>query len=106
MDSPPEGGASKGVFTQKFPKEDSGRSLWRQSAQWCSLQGVTISMKANRQAEEQLASLRRELAGIRRASLAASRKGDYMRVARLTAMAAGLNRAIIETEGLISPDLF
>jgi hypothetical protein len=29
-----------------------------------------------------------------------------MRVARLTAMAAGLNRAIIETEGLISPDLF
>jgi hypothetical protein len=63
-------------------------------------------MKANRQAEEQLASLRRELAGIRRASLAASRKGDYMRVARLTAMAAGLNRSIIETEGLISPDLF
>ena len=41
-----------------------------------------------------------------RASLAASRKGDYMRIARLTAMAASLNRSIIETEGLISPDLF
>jgi hypothetical protein len=29
-----------------------------------------------------------------------------MRIARLTAMAASLNRAIIEAEGLISPDLF
>jgi len=63
-------------------------------------------MKANRQAEEQVASLRRELAGIRRASLAAARKGDYMRTARLTAMAASLNRSLIEVEGLISPDLF
>jgi hypothetical protein len=63
-------------------------------------------MKANRQAEEQLAGLRRELAGIRRASLAASRKGDFMRVARLTSMAAGLNRAIMESEGLASFDLF
>jgi hypothetical protein len=29
-----------------------------------------------------------------------------MRIARLTAMAASLNRSIIEAEGLISPDLF
>jgi hypothetical protein len=63
-------------------------------------------MKANRQAEEHLNGLRRELAGVRRASLAAARKGDYMRIARLTAMAASLNRSIIEAEGLISPDLF
>jgi hypothetical protein len=63
-------------------------------------------MKANRKAEEQLAGLRQELAGVRRASLAAARKGDYMRIARLTAMAASLNRSIIEAEGLISLDLF
>lgn len=63
-------------------------------------------MKQNRQAEEHLAGLRRELAGVRRASLQAARKGDYMRIARLTAMAASLNRSIIEAEGLISPDLF
>jgi hypothetical protein len=63
-------------------------------------------MKANRKAEEHLAGLRQELAGVRRASLAAARKGDYMRIARLTAMAASLNRSIIEAEGLISLDLF
>jgi hypothetical protein len=63
-------------------------------------------MKANKATEARLAGLREDLAGVRRASLAATRTGDYMRVARLTAMAAGLTRSIMETDGILSTDLF
>jgi hypothetical protein len=66
---------------------------------------VSSGMKAKKNIEEQIGNLRRELAGIRRASLAAARKGDFMRTARLTTMAQSLNRAILEAEGLASIEL-
>jgi hypothetical protein len=62
-------------------------------------------MKAKKNIEDQIENLKRELAGVRRASLQASRKGDFMRTARLTTMAQTLNRAILEAEGLSSIDL-
>jgi hypothetical protein len=62
-------------------------------------------MKAKKNIEDQIESLKKELAGVRRASLVASRKNDFMRTARLTTMAQNLNRAILEAEGLSSIDL-
>jgi hypothetical protein len=50
--------------------------------------------------------LKRELEGVRRASLMAARRGDYMRTAQLTNQASSLSRALGEAEGLISLDLF
>ena len=50
--------------------------------------------------------LKRELEDVRRASLIAARKGDYMRSARLTSQAQNLSKALVEAEGLISLDLF
>jgi cell division FtsZ-interacting protein ZapD len=46
--------------------------------------------------EEQINALRRELKEVRDASLAASRAGNFMKVARLTARAASLNRSIMD----------
>ena len=62
-------------------------------------------MKANRDNEQKLASLRRELDLVRRSSLLATRRGDFMRVAKLTSHAASINRAIMDAEGLSSIDL-
>jgi hypothetical protein len=45
--------------------------------------------------------LTEHLQEIRRASLIAARQGDYLRIGRLTAEAASLNKAIIEAEGLV-----
>jgi DNA-binding ferritin-like protein len=42
--------------------------------------------------------LRQELADVRKASLAASNRGDFMKVARLTAMAKDLNQRIWHLE--------
>lgn len=50
---------------------------------------------------EKIESLKRELQTVRRASLLATRQGDYLKVARLTKQAAELNRAIMEAEGLV-----
>ena len=47
---------------------------------------------------DQLLALKAELQQIRKLSLEATRKGDFMRVARLTATAAKLNRTIMDTE--------
>lgn len=46
--------------------------------------------------------LRAELAEVRAESLKATRQGDFMKVARLTAAAAQLNRSIASVETSIS----
>lgn len=63
-------------------------------------------MKQNKAAQAQAESLRRELEEVRRASLVATRRGDFMRVARLNSQAQGLSKALAETEGIVSIDLF
>lgn len=47
---------------------------------------------------EQIAALKKELAEVRAASMEATRRGDFMKVARCTSQAAQLNRAIMEAE--------
>lgn len=51
--------------------------------------------------EEQVRTLRKELAEVRECSLAATRAGDFMKVAMLTAQAARLNKAIMDGEAEI-----
>jgi hypothetical protein len=46
-----------------------------------------------------ITSLRRELQQVRQQSLLATRQGDFMKVARLTAQAARLNKSIMDAEG-------
>jgi len=48
---------------------------------------------------EKIESMRYELSQVRRASLHATRSGDFMRVARLTAQAAQINKSIMDAEG-------
>jgi hypothetical protein len=48
---------------------------------------------------ELIDSLRRELQQVRQASLQATRNGDFMKVARLTATAAQINKSIMDAEG-------
>jgi hypothetical protein len=48
---------------------------------------------------EIISSLKRELQHIRQASLQATRQGDFMKVARLTTVAAKLNKSIMDAEG-------
>ena len=48
---------------------------------------------------ELITSLKRELQMVRQASLQATRMGDFMKVARLTAQAAKLNKSIMDAEG-------
>jgi hypothetical protein len=48
---------------------------------------------------ELIETLRRELQQVRQASLQATRTGDFMRVARLTATAAKINKSIMDAEG-------
>jgi hypothetical protein len=62
-------------------------------------------MKQNKAAQAHVENLKRELGEIRRASLTATRRGDFMRVARLSSQAQGLSRALAEAEGIISIDL-
>ena len=46
-----------------------------------------------------ITSLKRELHQVRQQSLLATRQGDFMKVARLTAQAARLNKSIMDAEG-------
>ena len=62
-------------------------------------------MKTNRNSEEEVENLRRELQGVRRASLLAARTGDFMKSGKLTSQAASLNKAIMAAEGLSSLDI-
>jgi hypothetical protein len=48
---------------------------------------------------ETITSLKRELQQVRQASLHATRMGDFMKVARLTAVAARINKSIMDAEG-------
>ena len=48
---------------------------------------------------EIITSLKRELHQVRQQSLHATRQGDFMKVARLTAQAARLNKSIMDAEG-------
>ena len=48
---------------------------------------------------ELITTLKRELQQIRQASLQATRQGDFMKVARLTTVAAQLNKSIMDAEG-------
>ena len=48
---------------------------------------------------DSLDGLKRNLQEIRRQSLDATRQGDFMKVARLTAKAAQINREIMDAEG-------
>lgn len=62
-------------------------------------------MKVNKAAQARIENLKRELGEVRRASLTASRRGDYMRVARLNAQAQGLSRELAEAEGILSIEM-
>ena len=48
---------------------------------------------------ETITGLKRELQQVRQASLQATRIGDFMKVARLTAVAARINKSIMDAEG-------
>jgi hypothetical protein len=48
---------------------------------------------------DMITSLKRELHQVRQQSLQATRQGDFMKVARLTAMAAQINKSIMDAEG-------
>lgn len=52
----------------------------------------------------QLEKLRQELAAVRNASLEASRRGDFMKVAKLTATAHKINRLIWDFENGVAGD--
>ena len=54
---------------------------------------------------DQLTALNQQLQRVRQDSLAASRRGDFRAVARLTCEAARLNRAILASEGPQGPIL-
>ena len=56
-------------------------------------------MITNKITPELITSLKRELHTVRQASLQATRMGDFMKVARLTATAARLNKSIMDAEG-------
>jgi hypothetical protein len=51
--------------------------------------------------QRELDQLRQQLRQVRRASLAATQRGDFRTVARLTCEAAEINRTIQQTEGLL-----
>jgi hypothetical protein len=56
-------------------------------------------MTLNRISPEFITSLKRELDQVRRQSLQATRQGDFMKVARLTTVAAQINKSIMDAEG-------
>src|SRR5205085_804300 len=53
----------------------------------------------NKISPETIQVLKRELQQVRKASLTATRTGDFMKVARLTTVAAQLNKSIMDIEG-------
>ena len=56
-------------------------------------------MTFNRVTPDLISSLKRELQTVRQQSLQATRQGDFMKVARLTTVAAQLNKSIMDAEG-------
>ena len=61
-------------------------------------------MKQNKAAQAHVENLKRELEEVRRCSLVATRRGDFMRVARLTPKAAQINKAIMDAEAQMIAD--
>jgi hypothetical protein len=59
-------------------------------------------MKANMINPRHIEEMKRELQRVRKESLAATRMGDYLKIARLTTEAAKLNAAISEAEGIVA----
>lgn len=57
-------------------------------------------LKPKKATIQKLEVMRSELREIRQAALEASRTGDALRAARLSAQAVKLNKAILEAEGL------
>jgi hypothetical protein len=62
-------------------------------------QGKERQMTLSRINPEMITSLKRELQHVRQQSLQATRQGDFMKVARLTTVAAQLNKSIMDAEG-------
>lgn len=56
-------------------------------------------MTSSKITPELITNLKHELQQVRQASLQATRTGDFMKVARLTAMAARINKSIMDAEG-------
>ena len=52
----------------------------------------------NKLSPEKIESMRQQLGVVRKASLEATRHGDFMQVARLTTHAARINKAILDAE--------
>jgi hypothetical protein len=61
--------------------------------------GKESKMTLSRVSPEFITSLKRELQQVRQQSLQATRQGDFMKVARLTTVAAQLNKSIMDAEG-------
>lgn len=59
------------------------------------------SLSTNTRKHSELEQLKQRLNEIRKASLTATQKGDYMKVARLTTEAANINKAILQIAGPI-----
>jgi hypothetical protein len=66
--------------------------------------GRKITM-SNKVTPEVIENLRNELTQIRKASLHATRNGDFMKVARLTTQAARINKSIMDAESQLLADL-
>jgi hypothetical protein len=69
---------------------------------WAGRKHLTMSNKVTPQVIE---NLRNELTQIRKASLHATRNGDFMKVARLTTQAARINKSIMDAESQMLADL-
>lgn len=66
---------------------------------FCKEPGKGKTMTTAKITPETITSLKRELQQVRQASLQATRIGDFMKVARLTAVAARINKSIMDAEG-------
>jgi len=60
---------------------------------------------SNKITPQLIENLRNELTQVRRASLHATRTGDFMKVARLTTQAARINKSIMDAEGQLIAEL-
>ena len=63
------------------------------------------TMSMSKVTPQMIENLRTELTQVRKASLNATRNGDFMRVARLTTQAARINKSIMDAESQMIADL-
>lgn len=62
-------------------------------------------MSSSKITPQTIENLRNELNQVRKASLHATRIGDFMKVARLTTQAARINKSIMDAESQMLADL-